>query len=168
MNLDEVLAKAKPNTATVVVFLDGEIADRIHALEVDLRNAELAHDTIGESPDVARIRGDLDEARAQAAASQVEFRLQAIGSLAWARLLAEHPPTDDDRKAGTDHNPRTFPPAALAASLVEPEATVEQVEQLADTISFGQWLILWTTCLNVNLGLGDRPKSVRRSAGRLS
>jgi len=168
MQFADALARAKPATRAVTVVLDGEVGETIDGLERDLRDAQNASDTLSDGR-VAGLEAALADARTRAAESEVEFRFQAIGSLRWGTLLAEHPPTKEDRELGSDHNPRTFGPAAVAASLIEPEGvTVEQVTELVERLSFGQWLVLWQTCLAVNLGVGDLPKSVRRSAVALT
>jgi hypothetical protein len=92
----------------------------------------------------------------------------------WANLMVKHPPTKEQRKENPrlDHNPETFPLAAMAASCVEPSgATVESFQRLdASGVPSAVFDELWVTCLDANLGAGI-PKSaaagvIRRLSGR--
>lgn len=125
---------------------------------------ELA-DALQASADRAR----LDELRERVEATEqaiedakTEFRFQAVGAKAWADLVAAHPPTAADRKVEprAEIHADTFYPAAIAASAVEPEITVEQAEQLRALLPDDLWTLLGTATMQANIGGGDTPKSL--------
>jgi hypothetical protein len=107
----------------------------------------------------------------QAEASEVEFIFRGIGSRPYSDLVAAHPPTPEqiqqyrDLRLPLDHNPETFPPALMAASLEVPTgATEELFLELRETWANGPWQRLWNTCSRANRGINDVPKSLLASA----
>ncbi|HRE02430.1 MAG TPA: hypothetical protein PLV68_14090, partial [Ilumatobacteraceae bacterium] len=71
-----------------------------------------------------------------------------------------HPPTKEQRQMlHLDHNPETFPAAAVAASAVDPVLTVDQAFRLQALLDQHQWDQVWHACLDANRG-GATPKSV--------
>ncbi len=160
-----ILAQATPRTERVTLCLRGDLTDKIdqliaaHALAaVDDDN----HNSEDVAPDIAN---EIIDLIAEADAASVEFTLRSIGARAWTDLLSEHPPTADDMAMGRDHNPRSFPQAALAVSITSPEgATADQIHELEEKLSAGAWQQLWTACLAVNIIGGDIPKFAGRSA----
>ncbi len=164
-DFSELLAQATPRTERVTLCLRGDLTDRIdqliaaHALaQADDENSNSAN----VAPDIAEeIIGLIEEADE----NSVDFVLRSIGARAWSDLLADHPPSADDMAMGRDHDSRTFPLAALAASITAPEgATPEMVTELEEKLSAGAWQQLWTACLAVNIVGGDIPKFAGRSA----
>jgi hypothetical protein len=68
--------------------------------------------------------------------------------------LGLHPPTAEQREqfgAILDHNPETFPAAALAASCVEPGLSPEQAKWIVDELPVGVVDRIWATCLSANV-----------------
>lgn len=93
------------------------------------------------APDRPLIAEQIQAARAEAEAAEVALTFQAIGSTAWAKLLAEHPPAKG--RPGS-FNPETFPPAAIAATLIDPSGfTVDKVIRLLDGLNDGAFQRLW-------------------------
>jgi hypothetical protein len=76
-------------------------------------------------------------------------------------LLAANPPTKDQLKRDPriDHNPETFPIAAIAASCLEPAVTVEDVGRLERALPSTVFDVLWARCIDANIGGIDAPKS---------
>lgn len=70
------------------------------------------------------------------AVQEVFIRLKAIGSQAYDDLLAEHPPTADQKKEGSTYNADTFAPALIASCAVEPKMTPNQAKQIWTS---GEW-----------------------------
>lgn len=151
--LDDLLAKAQPRTVTVPLCLRGDLLEEHEQAKAALAIAqaerrddavqvELAEAVVGIETDIAE--------------ATVDFVLRNIGRRAWSDLLGEHPPTDDQREVfgrRLDHNPDTFPYAAVAASCVAPDGvTAEKIRELEEVISSGQWDELWAACLTVNMG----------------
>lgn len=62
---------------------------------------------------------------------EVALLFQALSAQEYDDLIAKHPPTKKQRDDGIrGFNPDTFPAALIAASLVKPKLTVEQVKAL--------------------------------------
>lgn len=163
----EDFAKAhKPARATARVGFRQDLWDRHAALEADLAAAIRDDTSENRDPEAPAVAEAIEALEAEIVAGEVPFVFQSIGRQAWTKLLAEHPPTDEHRDLGSDHNPETFPPAALAASSVEPKMSVETATGMFDELNLSQWNRLWSAVLTANLGGGESPKSVMATVVR--
>lgn len=154
-SFDEILAAAKPREAVAKILLNQDLLDQHAELDAQLAEAVSSGADVAASTDLARQIGEIE---ASIEAAKVPFRFVAIGYRRWMDLLRDHPPTK--KHTGVDHNPETFPFAAVAASCADPVMTVEQVHQLVEPFSLVQWEGLWHTCLLVNRGGDQAPKSL--------
>lgn len=159
--IDDLLAEITAREKTVKILLDQALLAEHERLEAELVaeleiDAKENRDAVG--PGLAQ---ELVEFEDRIQAARREFRFRAIGKKPWADLLAQHPPTKEhtDLNARLDHNPETFPIAAIAASCVDPVMTVEQVQRLEQALNLAQFDKLWGGCLDANVGGGDSPKS---------
>lgn len=113
-------------------------------MRVAARLVEIEHELAGQDPDGNDIPG-----------RTVVFRFRNIGHRAWADLLRKHPPTDSQlrRDRSMDHNPETFPYAAMSASCVSHEMTPAQVEALdkSKAVDVDQWSTMWGACCRANV-----------------
>lgn len=151
-----MLARARPARRTVDLCLDGTVAARLEALQAEWR-AALGYDAEHNvSPTAPALVEKMSALAVEAEAATVTFTVEALGAPAWRRLVAEHPPPDDDLD-GWRWNLETFPPAAVAASCVDPKMSEDQAAELAGRLSDGQWSKLWVAVMAVNLG-DDIPK----------
>ncbi|MFE6866008.1 hypothetical protein ACFVFS_05590 [Kitasatospora sp. NPDC057692] len=161
----DIIARVKPRTATVTLYLDGEASGRIAELEA--RVAELA-DWQPESladPDPRRaLAQEIAELQDQMRDSATQFTFRALGRLAWSDLLALHPP----RHAQELYNPETLPGALVSACLVEPAMTAEEYGQLAEVLNQGQRDQLELEAWQVNNEAVSVPFSLAASALRAS
>ena len=166
---DILAAAANPayhRVATAHILLRQDLEQQWQEL-TDRLNRAMERDRVDDSlvstagPLAAQVR----ELEAEMDAAKVPFKFRSIGRRAWMDLARDYPPTDqqlnDERKRADhvgerpmdlEHNPETFPPAAIAASLVDPEMTVEQVRQLELDLTLSQWLLLWNKCVEANAG----------------
>lgn len=85
---------------------------------------------------------------------------RSIGRRKWRELLAEHPPTKQQGALGADHNPETFPPAAMAATCSEPGLSLEQATWIFEELPTGVVDRVWAAVLGANLIGGDEKKAV--------
>lgn len=166
-SIEDVLAEAKPRRCTVRVLFRQELLEQHRDLDAEL--ARVAEEDQRENRDplspaiaaqVVQLERDIEEARRP-------FTFEAIGVRRWMKLLAQHPPTKAQLAVNSrlDHNPDTFPLAAMAASCVSPALTAEQVGELEDIIGLSQWNELWVGCLDANTaGGGAGPKSLGAGA----
>lgn len=153
---DEVLGQVTPLTTTEKVCVRGDLVVRIEQLGEQWQAAVAEDARENRPPTAPLIAEEIQAARAEAEAAEVAFTFQAIGSTAWAKLLADHPPPAG---RGGSFNPETFPPAAISASLIEPSGfTVDKVVQLLEGLNDGAFQRLWGACLRANMADGGLPK----------
>lgn len=165
ITVEDLLAEIKPRTATARILLNQDLVAEHARLDAELRSALDRDQRNGagldtDTPELARrvqdLEGEMDAARRP-------FTFKAIGRRRWQNLLMMHPPTKDQKHArpGLDHNPETFPLAAIEASCIAPVLTNEAVAALADALAVNQFDQLWAACLDANVGgSGDTPKSL--------
>lgn len=149
----EVLARAKARTARVSICLDGDLEDR-------LESARAAFEAAAENSDEAAVlAADLVALEDEVAEASTEFVFQ-VGRGRWRKLMADHPPTDEQKAQGAEFDVDEFPFAAMAEFLVEPVMSAEQLKQLDDEafdeVKFSK---LWGACLKAAVGGQSRPSS---------
>jgi hypothetical protein len=166
-SLDELLADAENPAYRLVtsarVLLRHDLRQRHEEMEERLAVA-LAEDERENrepvAPDLARELVALEE---EIEAAKVTIRFSPIGRRAWADLMKAHPPTKEQAKERLDHNPDSFPVAAIAASAIEPEISLDAAQRLERVLNDSQFNTVWAACLKANIGGVDVPKS--RAAG---
>lgn len=158
-------AQAKPFQASVDVCSDGQLVAELDSARDQLEEAK---------------RGMLEapkelESHVAALSKKVEsktrtFTFRSIGRREWRKLSSEHPPSDEQRalEPDLDHNPDTFPPAAIAASCIEPKLTLDDAAWLCDELPDGEFWRIWQAVLSANLIGGDAKKAVATAAAVLS
>lgn len=87
----------------------------------------------------------------------VTVKLLALRPQEYDDLLSEHPPTKEQKAAGGTYNPDTFNPALIAACLVEPQLSAEEVLEIWEggDWSRGELSDLTMAVLTVNNGRFD-------------
>lgn len=149
--LDRLLSKKKPLTKTVAVVLDPDLAEEF---EDARRLRDTARMRVDRSPKdteaaFALIESDqkLDELRGRLEAEDavMMFRFRGIGRVGYEQLVDRHPPSAEQRTKAKSQgyealawNPETFPQALVAACLIEPELSFEQVCELWDSADWNQ------------------------------
>jgi hypothetical protein len=129
---------------------DGDIADR--------------------SQEIAALAAQVRELEERASESEMTFTFEGLGRGRYARMLADHPPTKEQKaELGAEliYNPETFPPALLAASCVEPPELASNLPEWTDiheNRSPGIVTRLWRACQQAHQGVADVPKSLLVSA----
>lgn len=161
-SIEDILGEITPRETTVPVRTRGDLDARIEQVEEQLKG--LRSDSLA---DPAREALEAELADLVDQSPTRVFTIRSIGQRAWRDLLATHPPSEEQRRQFYDHDPDTFPYAAVAASVSDPVMTAEQAVELADRISLGQWVKLWNAVLAVNVGGETIPKSVTASGGPL-
>jgi hypothetical protein len=119
-------------------------------------------DDVDDAPAIAQ---RIVEFEAEIEDAKREFVFKAVGQRAWQALIKANPPTEQQRQASTafqrvDHNPDTFPAAAVSASCISPKMTLEQAKQFEEILDVSAWAKIYAACLDANVGGGDSPKSV--------
>lgn len=165
-SIESILAQAEnpafARTVTARVLLRQDLVAAHAQLEADLAAAIPEDARENRIPVAPRLAEDLEALEAEIVAAKVEFVFRAIGKRAWANLLAKHPPTKDQLRVERqlDHNPETFPIAAIAASCISPAVTVDDVARLERALNASQFDVLWAKCVDANVGGVADPKSV--------
>lgn len=160
--IDDLLAEITAREKTVRILLRQDLLAEHDRLEAELVQVCTVDAQENRDPQGPAIAQRIVELEAEIDAAKRSFRFRAVGKKAWADLLALHPPTKDQLSEAPrlDHNPETFPPAAIAASCVDPVITPEQVDQLEQGLNLAQFDLLWTACLDANVRGDDSPKSL--------
>lgn len=160
--IDELLAEIQPRTATTRVLLRQELVERHAELDAELNAAVLSDQHQNREPLGPVLAQQLAELEAEIDAAKRPFTFKAIGKRKWADLMAKHPPKPEQVKVygRLDHNPDTFPAAAIAASCISPVMTVDQVKAFEDGLNQTEFDKLWGACLEANVGGGSDPKSL--------
>jgi hypothetical protein len=159
----EVLANAKAKTARVRLCLDGHLLDEHAVLSEQLEQAQRYDETTNDPDTAPGIAQEIVALEARIAEEEVEFVFRGLGRGRWRTLLADHPPSEEQVAQGAvDFDPDVFPFEAMAASLVEPTMTADELSELNDEVLDEiQFNTIWGTCLRANLGNGvNRPESV--------
>lgn len=155
--VDDLIASAAPRTKPVRVCARGDLVDRHAALVAEMAAVtEAGTGSIAGNPEVEAIAARIVAVEEEQEASTLTIVLRSVSRRAWADTLAKNPPRPQDK--GLDHNPVSFPPAAVALCAAEPEISVDQATKLADTLPPGEWLKLWNAALALNLAETPHPK----------
>lgn len=174
ISVDDLLGRITSDAYAIVrtvqiLVAPQEIVARHEALDEAFRRS-IAQDVSIDSqgPEIAR---QLAELEAEIEQFYVPFKVRSISRKAWADLLAKHPPTREQVRAESrlTFNPETFPAAAIAATLVSPEMTLDQVKVLENGVdgkgglTDAQFNTLFNAAVEVNQSGLTAPKSVAAS-----
>lgn len=160
---DHLRSQKKAITTKVVISLDNEVADQFSEAQAERERAQIRLRARPEDPDVVerheKAEAEYQRLRALMEEESVEFVLRSLGRKKFEKILLAHAPSDEQVKAarskGLDPpnwNGDTFPVALVAACLVSPELTPEQVQELwdDDNWSGAETTELFMAALNVN------------------
>jgi hypothetical protein len=156
----EALINKKPAETTVQILLDPGLADELDEARSELLTAEerLKAAKQQETGEEVELAADVDEKRKRVDAvvaacreETVELRFRAMSRVAYDKLVDRHPPTEAQKKDGQTTNVETFGPALIAATLVEPKLTEDEVRKLQETWNMAEASILFNTALGVNV-----------------
>lgn len=173
--LDSVIDEIKPVVRRATICVRGDLVDRIRQLTAQAKEQARADEESNEPDQAPELWAQVAELREQAKAHEHEFTFASIGVRAWTDLAAEHPPTDEQRKDYAavrqllDHNPETFPAAAMGASCTHidgdpAEADHDTFLRLQRKITLSAWQRLWKACWAANTEADDLGKSVAATA----
>lgn len=164
--LEEILAEAE-NPAYVRVtsariLLRQDLLALHEELDAELNAAVKLDASMNREPLAPILAKRVEELEAEMEEARVTFKFRALGRRKWADLLRKHPPTKDQLRQNdqVDHNPETFPIAALAASSHGPVMDEDAVRRLEARITDSQFTLLWVKCVEANVGGMESPKSL--------
>lgn len=175
VDVDELLERLQPRRSTVLLCLDRGLVQEHAEVENQLKQVVQGRGTDLESGQdllAEQLADRLVELETRLGENQVEFVFESVGARRWADLLAEHPPTKDQRMAipNVEFNPDTFPAAVVALSACEPKLSLAQARALESQLTVTEWSLLWGAALEANIGGDAVPKSIlagsiRRQSG---
>lgn len=185
LTFDHLVGKKKPLTKTVPVVLDPDLAE---VYEEARRARDLANARVQVRDDAEAHAQLLDADRALEEVRQrledegavAYFKFRGIGRAAYEALVDRHPPTAEQRSQakskgldGQAWNPDTLPQALVAACLVEPKLSADEVDQLWASPNWNQaeLAVLLTTAIEVNgtrrtVDMGKDSRRTPASGGR--
>jgi hypothetical protein len=180
MKLSELMQdRSLVNRHTVPVLLSTDAAfrvararDAVDKAQRRLDRARVAEKGRMHAPMTVEATGDLETAQdelvqAEAEAEQhlIDFVVESLGSDEWEALVAAHEsPADQMERLGSDdpgYDLKTFPLAAVAACLKEPEVdSLDDVKTLKGKIPDIVWSQLFAAVLRVNRGANAVPPTL--------
>lgn len=143
---DHLVSAKKPLSKVVLVYTDDEVV-------ADYNRARRAAEMVrmagkATKAELAAAEADLERAQAALDEATVRVRFTSLGRKRYDDLLTQHPPREEDENS--PYNPETFPQALIAASMSEPQVTLEEVERIWEEWNSAELMELFTAALEVN------------------
>jgi len=141
---DHIQSMKKPVTRTLRLCLDSELGEEYNEAQQAFRFAEVEAEHAGhDNPDVMKrfkeAKARFEKAEQAATERSVKFVFRSIGRKPYEELVLDWQPTEEQRSKveslgndpdNLDWDPDEFPPRLVAAAMVEPEMTLEQVFEI--------------------------------------
>lgn len=158
MNVDDLIATAQPRTEKVRICARGDLVAKHEAAVQALADAIAGRneDSLAGSPEIAAAAEAVKEIEAEQDEYTFELVVTSVSRNRWADLLAKHPPTKEQRRAGHFADPNTFA-VAVVAECVEGLDPVKAA-QLADVLPISEWGKLESAALILNATEMPSPK----------
>lgn len=162
MKFEDVIAQAQLPETSVSLCLRRDLTSRFRELESKLRSANTIASSLGERSESSAISEEMEALRKEMSDNEVTFRLRALPALEWSRFKAELPQRGKDESPADFASKRFYPIIAALVSrcCVDPEMTPDQVNQLVDVLSGGDWDALSNAAWTINEDREGVPFSV--------
>jgi hypothetical protein len=145
--IDDILNRKQANRSTVWIPLDNDLADAYREADTAFNAAQSFATVRGDDKDAQRRADDasleLESAKVALKEASIRFVFQAVGRKRYEQIVLENPATKEQqrkaRELRTDvpeFNEDTFPQALVAACLVDPILSEEDVHKLWDSDNF--------------------------------
>lgn len=155
----DLQARFKPREKVVMVAMAGDLLAEHETLSEELDAALAATRTsLADGTSTQQLAERITELEALIEASRVPIRFRGVGRNRYKRLEQAHPDPD-----GGSWNLETFPAALIAAAAVDPVMTPEQVGDLADMITEGEFARLFQGAFSSCNDANDVPFNGRAS-----
>jgi hypothetical protein len=160
-SIEDILALAKRPEDTVALCLAGDLVAEYRDLERQLADAPTKVSNLGDGGDRRAIAEQMETLRGQMAEAEVPFRLRAIHPRKWTAFY-EGRPVKAEGEPDEKFQDRwyTWVLQLVARTCVDPVMSSEQVDELVDGLSNGQWLELVNAAFVLNTGKVSVPLSV--------
>jgi hypothetical protein len=174
MSFDDVMKADSngPRTGSVTLCFNSDLDTEYRDLEVRLRDAiadeaRVAGDDerrsnrrVAEKPLSVQIAAQMKAIREDNPQAFYEVVCKALPRAEWMKLRGQHPPRDSHKDIDGDaFNSDTFPPAAAAACMVDPDPTEDVLSWLEENLTAGDWNTLAILCYGLNEGTREAPKA---------
>lgn len=163
LSFEEIKKRKKPAVRKVPIAFNSERADELNSLRVKVEGAK---DLVEDNPRDKSLRSEYNALKVEfeELANEMEdevvtFVFRSIGRSNFDQVIEECPPTSQQLKEASNDgedppswNTDTFPPAIIAAAIVEPELTEEQVYEIweSEDWSHAEVASLYLAALDVN------------------
>lgn len=136
--MDYLRSSKKAVHKSVRLCMDTDLREELEEARRALSAAETRSRGLrGEASETALANAQerVSDLEQQVRESSVKFLFKSLGRKRMDTLVGEHPPTPEQKAQGTterpvEFNPDTFPQVLVAACIVEPELTQEDVDEL--------------------------------------
>ncbi len=158
-SISEIRSLKKPNTRSVTLLVDTEIAKKVSELEKLIRTEERKDKKENRTPVAPRLKKDLEILREEAANYEAEFTFQDIGRQRLDKLISEHRPTDAliEAEPNAEWDPDTFSPTLISECAIEPLISLEDAEAIWNEWSQAETQTLFLAALGVCLERASIP-----------
>lgn len=164
----DIIGQVKRPEKTVPICLAGDMQAEFEDLERDLQIARdrPADGTLagGANPLATQIAQQIMELRERMREHTTVFRFRGLPRKEYSDLLAQCPPSDEEKEKGADVDWDLFPVRLVAACCVSHEMTEDDAGKLADVLTQAQWESLYVAAFAVNKRDVDVPFSYAASA----
>lgn len=165
---DHLRSRKKPRIATVRIPMDSEIADAYEEAKNTRDLARYMLDASGPEhkpklgAELEQAQAAYEDAKAAITEASTKFTFRAIGRTKYDRIVNDNPKTSEQeakedseevpREDRVSWNPETFPLELVAASIVEPKLTREDVFQMwnSDDWSTAELSTLFGAAMSAN------------------
>lgn len=157
------LKKRQPITRTLPIYLDQEAFDRYTEALTNYENEEQRPRRVdAETERLDTLRAERDAAEEALNESTVVITLRSIGRKAYEAIVDANQPTNAQKERAAKeakemgarpqplpYNPDTFAPALIAATVIEPPMTPEDVQEIMDDWNQPEIIQLFTAAMEV-------------------
>lgn len=138
--LSDALKNAKRPQRTVPVCLRGDLIGEIEQLNVELvQHRSRAQSTLASQGDDRKIAERIAALQEEMRGATVDFHLQGLSRPEWNQLVADHPPTEDQRAEGYVYDVDVLPENLVRRCLIDPVPTDDEWANVLAKITSGQF-----------------------------
>ncbi|WP_326565074.1 hypothetical protein VSH64_24850 [Amycolatopsis rhabdoformis] len=150
-DIDELVAAATRPEATVSLCLRADLREQWEILNNDLINMQAASQTLGASKEQKDLAQKIHALQDEMAASTIQVRMRAMTKPAWRSMMFSHAPRENDPKdLALGYNRETLPDAIVAESIIEPERTAREWQNVFEVLTSRQYDDLVDTAWALN------------------
>ena len=158
-SIAEIRSLKKPNTRSVTLLVDTEVAKKVTDLEKLIRTEERKDAKQNRTPVAPRLKKDLEVLREEAANYEAEFVFQDIGRERLDQLISEHRPSDEllEDQPEAEWDPDTFSPTLISECAIKPLIPLADATSIWNEWSQAETQSLFLAALGVCLERASIP-----------